>query len=400
VQHGWQALFAFDMAQGSAPGSPSDVVKSRHVIAWSPAIFANLIFRQLFDVASSTYTYLLGDPRTRQAVIIDTVFEQHLRDCALLGELDLKLVCAVDTHCHADHVTGAWMMQRATGCRIGISRCYQPPIQGVDLPLDHGGRIPFGGRHLEVRATPGHTDGCMTLVLEDRSMAFTGDALLIRGAGRCDFQRGSAHTLYRSITQQIFSLPDACLLFPGHDYSGRTVSSVAEEKVHNPRIGGGADERDFVGFMENLNLPHPKQIDVALPANLRSGRPADGKVPRPADWGPVRQTYAGLLEIEPEWVAEHLQQVHVLDVRQAHEMQESLGRIAGSQLIPLNELKARLSGIPRDKPVVAVCHAGMRSGQATVILRGAGLERTANLRGGMLLWSQLGLPTQRQGIGA
>jgi rhodanese-related sulfurtransferase len=235
------------------------------------------------------------------------------------------------------------------------------------------------------------------LVLDDQSIAFTGDALLIRGAGRCDFQQGSAHALYRSITEQIFSLPDACLLFPGHDYSGRTVSSVAEEKAHNPRVGGAADERDFVGLMENLNLPHPKQIDVAVPANMRSGQPADGAVPRPADWGPVRQTYAGLLEIEPEWVAEHLQQVHVLDVRQPQEMQESLGRIASSQLIPLNELKARLPEVPREKPVVAVCHAGMRSGQATVILRGAGFENAANLRGGMLLWSQLGLPAQRSG---
>jgi glyoxylase-like metal-dependent hydrolase (beta-lactamase superfamily II)/rhodanese-related sulfurtransferase len=371
----------------------------RHANPWRPGIFANLVFRQLYDAASSTYTYLLGDPGTRQAVIIDSVFEQHLRDFALLGELNLKLVSAVDTHCHADHVTGAWMMQQATGCRIGISRRYQPPIEGVDLPLDHGDHVAFGGRRLEVRATPGHTDGCMTLVLDDRSMAFTGDALLIRGAGRCDFQRGDAHILYRSIVQQIFSLPETCLLFPGHDYSGRTVTSVGEERAHNPRIGGGADERDFVGFMENLNLPHPKQIDVALPANLRSGRPADGKTPRPADWGPVRQTYAGLLEIEPEWVAEHLQQVHVLDVRQPQEMQESLGSIAGSQPIPLNELKARLSEIPRDKPVVAVCHAGMRSGQATVILRSAGLERCANLRGGMLLWSQLGLPAQRQRVG-
>ena len=359
-------------------------------------MFPNLVFRQLYDAASSTYTYLLGDPATREAVIVDTVFEQHLRDRALIDELGLKLVAALDTHCHADHVTGAWLMQQATGCRIGISRRYQPPIEGADLLLDHGDRVAFGARSLEVRATPGHTDGCLTLVLDDRSMAFTGDALLIRAAGRCDFQQGNAHVLYRSITQQILSLPDTCLLFPAHDYNGRTVSSVAEEKAYNPRIGGHADERDFVGFMENLNLPHPKQIDVAVPANLRSGRPVDGKVPRPAEWGPVRQSYAGLLEIEPEWVAEHLSQVHVLDVRQPQEMQESLGRIAGSQLIPLNELKARLSEVPRDKPVIAVCHAGMRSGQATVILRSAGYERYANMRGGMLLWSQIGLPAERR----
>jgi rhodanese-related sulfurtransferase len=132
-----------------------------------------------------------------------------------------------------------------------------------------------------------------------------------------------------------------------------------------------------------------------VPANLRSGRPADGGVPRPADWGPVRQTYAGLLEIEPDWVAEHLEQVHVLDVRQPHELQESLGRIASAQLIPLNELKARLGEVPTDKPVVAVCHSGMRSGQATVILRSSGVPRCANLRGGMLLWAQLRLPTDR-----
>ncbi len=360
-------------------------------------MFPNLVFRQLFDAASSTYTYLLGDAATRQAVFVDTVFEQHARDHALLFELGLTLVAAVDTHCHADHVTGSWLMQRATGCRIGISRRYQPPVSGVDLMLEHGDRIAFGGRHLEARATPGHTDGCLTLVLDDHSMAFTGDALLIRGAGRCDFQQGSARALYRSITQQIFSLPAACLLFPAHDYAGRTVTSVAEERAFNPRIGGAADERDFVAFMENLHLPHPKQIDVALPANWRSGRPDDGMVPRPADWGPVRQTYAGLLEIEPEWVAEHLAQVHILDVRQPGEMHESLGSIAGAQLMPLDELEARVAEVPTDKPVVAVCHAGSRSGQATVILRRAGVARCANLRGGLLLWSQLGLPTDQRG---
>ena len=361
---------------------------------------ADLIFRQLFDASSSTYTYLLGDAHARQAVLIDTVFEQHWRDYALLGELGLELVAVLDTHCHADHVTGAWLMQQATGCHIGISKRYEPPIQGADLKLDHGDRVAFGDRHLDVRATPGHTDGCMTLVLDDESRAFTGDALLIRGTGRCDFQNGSAHRLYQSIRREIFSLPGDCLLFPAHDYLGRTVSTVAEEKAHNPRVGGAADERDFVGLMENLNLPHPKQIDIALPANMRCGRPADGTVPRPADWGPVRQTYAGLMEIEPDWVAEHLEELHVLDVREPQELQESLGRIVPAQMIPLSELKARLAEVPRDKPVIAVCHAGMRSGQATVMLRSGGLARCANLRGGMLLWSQLGLPAQHREIDA
>ena len=358
-------------------------------------MLGKLIFRQLFDAASSTYTYLLGEPRSRQALIIDTVFEQHARDRALVEELGLQLVATLDTHCHADHVTGSWLMQQATGCHVGISLRYGDAIQGADLRLDHGDRIPIGQTFLEVRATPGHTDGCVSYVTEDHRMAFTGDCLLIRGAGRCDFQHGNAQRLFHSITEQIFSLPDDCLIYPGHDYCGRTVSSVAEERAHNPRIGGQADERDFVGFMENLNLPHPKQIAVAVPANLRCGKPEDGKAPRPAEWGPVRRSYAGLLEIEPEWVAEHLGEVQVLDVRQSEELAQRLDRIAGAQLIPLSELKQRLAEIPRDRPVIPVCHAGTRSGQATVILRDAGFPQVANLRGGMLLWQQMELPVVR-----
>ncbi len=360
-------------------------------------MFGKLIFRQLFDAASSTYTYLLACPATRQAVIIDTVFEQHLRDLALIEELGLQLVAALDTHCHADHVTGAWLMQQATGCQIGISKRYGEALQGATLLLDHGDRVAFGQRHLEVRATPGHTDGCLTFVSDDHRMAFTGDCLLIRGAGRCDFQQGNACTLYHSITEQIFSLPDDCMVLPGHDYNGRTMSSVSEERAHNPRIGGQAEERDFVGFMENLHLPHPKQLAVALPANLRSGRTQDGQVPKLADWGPVRQTYAGLIEIEPEWVSEHLGEVLILDVRQPEEVDERLGRIPGARILPLSELKGRLAEIPQDKPVITVCHAGMRSGQATVILRQGGFQRVANMRGGMLMWQQQGLAVERGG---
>lgn len=354
-----------------------------------------LVFRQLFDAASSTYTYLLGEARSRQALIIDTVFEQHARDRALVEELGLQLVATLDTHCHADHVTGSWLMQQATGCRVGVSRRYGDAMQGADLRLDHGDRVPFGQTFLEVRATPGHTEGCLTFVTEDHSMAFTGDCLLIRGAGRCDFQQGNAKRLFHSITEQIFSLPDDCLIYPAHDYNGRTVSSVAEERAHNPRIGGQADERDFVGFMENLNLPHPKQIAVAVPANLRCGKPEDGKAPRAAEWGPVRRSYAGLLEIDPEWVAEHLAEVRVLDVRQREELAEQRDCIANAQLIPLSELKQRLAEVPKDRPVIPVCHAGTRSAQATVILRDAGFPHVANLRGGMLLWQQMELPVVR-----
>jgi sulfur dioxygenase len=173
------------------------------------------VFRQLFDAQSSTYTYLLGDTASGEALLIDPVFEHARRDLALLRELGLRLVATLDTHVHADHVTAAWLLKQRSGSAIALARA--AGAANADRPLEPGERVSFGRRHLEVRATPGHTDGCMTLVLDDRSLAFTGDALLIRGAGRCDFQGGSAHILYRSIVQQIFSLPDTCLLFPGHD---------------------------------------------------------------------------------------------------------------------------------------------------------------------------------------
>lgn len=357
---------------------------------------SDLIFRQLYDATSSTYTYLLGDPESRQAVIIDTVFEQHWRDISLVRDLGLQLVAVLDTHCHADHVTGAWLMKAATGCRIGISRRYGEAIQEADLRLDDGDRVVFGTRYLTVLATPGHTDGCLTYVSDDQAMAFTGDSLLIRGAGRCDFQQGNARALFNSIRERIFTLPEACLVYPGHDYNGRTMSSIGEEKKHNPRIGGQADERDFVGFMENMHLPHPRLLAISLPANQRSGKPEDGKLPLPADWGPVRQTYAGMMEIDPDWLAQHLAQVHVVDVRQREEFTGEGGHIPGAQLIPLNEFQQRLGEIPADKPVVTVCHAGARSSQATVLLKNAGYTRYANLHGGMLLWQESGLPVMAE----
>lgn len=353
-----------------------------------------MLVRQLFDAVSSTYTYLVADRATGEAVYIDTVFEQHLRDKALLEELGLRLIAVLDTHCHADHVTGAWLLQQVTGCRYGVSRRYGEALICADMPLDDGDVVAFGDSALIAWATPGHTDGCITFVAVDHSVAFTGDALLIRGAGRCDFQQGNAHTLYRSIKTRIFSLPDDCIVYPGHDYNGRTASTIGEERAHNPRIGGHADERDFVGFMENLSLPHPKLIDHAVPANLRCGRPEDGRMPVLADWGPVRQTYAGVLEIEPEWVAQNLDRVSVLDVRQPAEQQAS-GVIPGSRSIPLEQLQGRIEEIPRDRPVVAVCHAGMRSAQAITLLRAAGVSACANLRGGVLLWSDLRLPLER-----
>lgn len=350
-----------------------------------------MLFRQLYDAASSTYTYLLADETTREAVLIDPVFEQHERDAALLRELDLKLRYTLETHVHADHVTGAWLLKERTGSLIGLSRA--SGAEGADLLLDDGDRVSFGELSLEARATPGHTSGCLTYVTGDRTMAFTGDTLLIRGAGRTDFQQGDARLLFRSVKEKIFSLPDDCALYPGHDYKGRTMTTVAEEKAHNPRLGGEASEQDFALYMESLGLPHPKQMDVAVPANLKLGRP-EGRAAAAATptWGPVVRSYAGVPEIGADWVHEHKADVHLLDVRQPEELTGELGRIEGVQHIPLGELRERLGEVPKDKPVVAVCRSGRRSAQAALILEGGGHERVANLTGGMIQWRALGLP--------
>lgn len=231
-----------------------------------------LIFRQLFDAESFTYSYLLADDHTREAVLIDAVHAQVARDLKLLEELHLKLRWLLETHIHADHVTGAALLKEHTGSDIALS--VHSGAEGADRYLNDGDTVCFGGRRLEARATPGHTDGCMTYVLDDQSMAFTGDCLMIRGCGRTDFQQGDAHALYRSVQQRIFVLTDSCLLYPGHDYRGFTVTSVGEEKSSNPRLGDAKSEHDFVEIMDNLDLAYPKMIDVAMPANLRLGKPA------------------------------------------------------------------------------------------------------------------------------
>src|SRR5436190_22717453 len=183
-----------------------------------------LVFRQLFDPTSSTYTYLLGDSATGEAVLIDPVFEQVRRDAALIGELGLKLLWSLETHVHADHVTGASLLKQRLGSQIALAEA--SGATGADRLLQDGDRVSFGSRHLRVRATPGHTNGCVTYVLDDDSMAFTGDCLLVRGSGRTDFQQGDPRSMYQSVHTQIFTLPQDCLLYPAHDYRGLTVTSV------------------------------------------------------------------------------------------------------------------------------------------------------------------------------
>ncbi len=344
-----------------------------------------MLFRQLFDPQSATYSYLLGDGSAREAVLIDPVYEQVRRDAALLEELGLKLLYTLETHVHADHVTGAWLLRRRQGSQIALSRSCG--ANGADRLLDHGDKVAFGERYLSVRATPGHTAGCVTYVLDTEDLAFTGDCLLIRGCGRTDFQGGDAGRMYDSVHTQIFTLPADCLLYPGHDYRGLTVTSVGEEKAFNPRLGGQLSQGDFVGYMENLGLDHPKKMDIAVPANLKCGRPQDAKLPvDEPTWAPLTYTFAGIWELQPQWLEENLSAVQILDVREADEFEGPLGRIPGARLIPLGELAGRAGDLDPDKPIVAVCRAGGRSAQATNILRRGGFTDVANLAGGMLRW--------------
>jgi glyoxylase-like metal-dependent hydrolase (beta-lactamase superfamily II)/rhodanese-related sulfurtransferase len=346
-----------------------------------------LIFRQLFDATSSTYTYLLADRASGQAVLIDPVYEQARRDAALVAELGLTLAWTLDTHVHADHVTGASLLRERLGSRIALARA--AAAEGADRLLEHGDRVEFGARWLSVRATPGHTNGCLSYVLDDESRAFSGDCLLIRGCGRTDFQQGSSHTLYASVHQQLFTLPASCLIYPGHDYNGLTVTSVDEERRYNPRLGGEVSEGDFAGHMNNLNLPHPKKLDIAVPANLRCGRPeGDAWASSEPTWARLRNTFGGLWEIEPQALGEIAAngRVQILDVREPAEFHGPMGHIPNAQLIPLGALSDNLAALDRERPVVAVCRSGSRSARAVAMLQQAGFAQVANLAGGMLRW--------------
>lgn len=227
---------------------------------------ASVIFRQLFDLESFTYTYLLGCPKTRVAVLIDPVDTQVERDIRVTKELDLKLIYAMNTHVHADHVTGTGILKNLTGCKSVISK-----ISGAmaDVFVNNGDQINFGDQVLEVRSTPGHTNGCVTYVDHTGRMAFTGDALLIRACGRTDFQEGNPETLYDSVRNQILSLPEDYMLYPAHDYNGVTTTTVGEELKYNPRLT--KSKKEFMEIMEQLGLTRPARMDKAVPLNVMCG---------------------------------------------------------------------------------------------------------------------------------
>ncbi|MGR8929331.1 MAG: MBL fold metallo-hydrolase [Gammaproteobacteria bacterium] len=227
-----------------------------------------MIFRQLFEVETSTYTYLLGCERTRRAVLIDPVASEVDTYSALLQALDLKLIFTLETHVHADHITGSGLLRETLGSKSVVHR--DAGAMCADLLVTDGVTLQVGDLELEVRHTPGHTSGCVSYVMADR--VFTGDALLIGGSGRTDFQQGNAAQLYDSITEKLFALPPDTLVYPGHDYQGNTVSTIKQEMSKNARLGNGKSRDEFIAIMQDLKLAYPKFIDQALPANQSCGK--------------------------------------------------------------------------------------------------------------------------------
>ncbi len=230
-----------------------------------------MIFRQLFETDSSTFTYLIDDPDSGNSILIDPVRETVERDLQLLKDLGLNLNATLETHVHADHLTGARLLKAKTGCDIAYPAMVQSSC--IDIGIREGEAFKVGNIELNPLFTPGHTDHHHAYLIDTPVMklVFTGDALLIEACGRTDFQSGDAEALYNSIHNKIFSLPDTTLVYPGHDYEGRFITTVAQEKVRNPRLGGGKSKQAFVDIMDNLDLPYPRKIDFAVPGNEQCG---------------------------------------------------------------------------------------------------------------------------------
>lgn len=343
----------------------------------------NLIFHQLFEKESSTYTYLIGDPSTKEAIIIDPVIEMVERDVKLIQELGLNLKYVLDTHVHADHVTGSGEIRNRTGAQVGVSSAYD--MSCPDLHLEDGQEISFGSQTVKVIHTPGHTSGCLSYKIGN--MVFTGDALLIRGCGRTDFQEGSSEKLFHSVREKIFSLPDDTVVFPAHDYKGFTHSSIGVEKRFNPRLKESLSKEDFVEIMASLKLPFPKKIQEAVPANLVCGL-ATAEIPRMGN--------EEVMLMNAEELLNRLGMVRVIDVRGLDEFNNELGHISNAELATLGpNLEKKLESTEKDRTIVFVCRSGKRSAEAARLAMSKGFEKVFNLQGGMLKWNELKFPSHR-----
>ena len=328
-----------------------------------------MLLHQLFDRETSTYTYLIADEATRQALLIDPVYEQAERDLKLLDELGLALRYALDTHVHADHVTASGLLRERTGAKtvagLAGANC-------ADLKLKHGDRLELGNLVVKVLATPGHTDDSLSYHIGPH--VFTGDALLVRGTGRTDFQNGSPEQLYNSLTQVLFALPPETTVWPGHDYRGFTRSSIAEESKYNPRVSGKSRE-EFVRIMNNLGLPKPAQIDRAVPRNRACGvESLNQALPR-----------ASVQDADAQEVGALRARVRIVDVREADEWNGELGHIEGAELVARYRAD-RAGELGQAEAPVALCRSGRRSMMAAQTLLAVGFEQVMNLRGGMIAY--------------
>lgn len=330
-----------------------------------------LLFRQLFDSESSTYTYILGDPKNGEGILIDPVIEQVERDLQHVNEMGLALRYCLDTHIHADHVTGASAIRDRTNCDLVAGEAAQ--LENADILLRDGEELRFGERTLQAIATPGHTAGCTSYYVP--GMVFTGDTLLVRSCGRTDFQGGSAETLFDSIHDKLYQLPPDTVVYPAHDYLGQTSSSLHEEMQYNRRIPITQKKAEFVNIMKDLKLPYPQKMDYAVPANQQCGK-------------------IDYMDITPKDLFSSLDKYVLVDVRTPGEFEA--GHIEGAQLATMGpELMSYLSEQgDKNKPIVFICRIGRRSAQAVIIAKERGFEKAYNLSGGMTKWFEDGLPIE------
>jgi len=345
----------------------------------------NLVFHQLFEKETSTYTYLLGDKNTKEAVLIDPVIETVERDLQLLSDLDLKLKYILDTHVHADHITGSGEIRKRTGAKVGVSSAYD--MACPDLHIEDGQEISFGEFTIKAIHTPGHTSGCLSYQMGNK--VFTGDALLVRGCGRTDFQEGSSEKLFMSVRDKLFALPDDTVVYPAHDYKGFSQTSIGLEKRLNPRLNLSLTKDDFIGIMAGLKLAYPKKIQEAVPANLQCGLPLKSRI---LNSGFVD----GVPTVTPEDLFTKLGHIKVIDVRGQDEFNNELGHIPHAVLSTLGpDLDQMLSSENREKELIFVCRSGKRSGEATKLALTKGFGKVYSLQGGMLRWNELKFPFER-----
>jgi sulfur dioxygenase len=345
-----------------------------------------MIFRQLFDTTSSTYSYLLASRHGGEALIIDPVLERVDRYIQLLRELDLRLVKAIDTHLHADHITGLDALRERTRCITVMGE--QTKADVVSIRVADGDRVGIEGLSLEALYTPGHTDDSYSYILPDR--VFTGDTLLIRGTGRTDFQNGDPRAQYASLFGRLLKLPEETLVYPAHDYKGDTVSTIGEEKAFNPRLQVKSID-EYVELMSHLNLPNPKMMDVAVPANMRIGLARDIAIGQ--GWTLTAEEAKQVLG-KPE--------IALIDLREDQERRKD-GIIPGSLHVPYLDVEEGLKteGLLQNlakgggKRLIFFCTFGQRSAMAVQAAQAAGLTTSRHIQGGLQAWQQAHGPLTR-----